>query len=115
MQRLRPVSVWIRAFWLGLTLLLPLHAAATGLGWCPMARAALVAATGSDAGAHSAHPADSNHCAEHGAPAVAGAGPLDAATPGSAATVPHDAAGSDTACVLCAAHASTAAWVPCPP
>lgn len=109
MQRLRPVTSWIRAFWLGLALLLPLHAMATGLGWCPMARAALEAAVVAEPEALPAH------CAEHGTPAAAAAGPSGVDTSASSAVMSHDAAGGDTACVLCAAHASTAAWVPHPP
>lgn len=98
MHRLRPVHRWIRALWLGLALLLPLHAAASGLGWCPMAAAALVTVAGTDTG--------DVPCASHAGPvSMPGQAAADADAGG-------DRAGSAGACLLCAAHAGQAAGWP---
>lgn len=110
MERLRPVTFWFRAFWFGLALMLPLHAMATGLGWCPMAAATRAVSAIDAHTAHVVHVDPHAHCAEQGASEHAG----DPSTAVVAAGVDasHAPGGAHSACVLCAAHASTAAWVP---
>jgi hypothetical protein len=72
MQRLRPVTFWLRALWLGLALMLPLHAMATGLGWCPMSAVARAVFAIDAHTAHVVHADPHAHCAEQAPSGLAG-------------------------------------------
>jgi hypothetical protein len=110
MQRLRPVTFWLRALWLGLALMLPLHAMATGLGWCPMSAVARAVFAIDAHTAHVVHADPHAHCAEQAPSGLAG--DPSTAVVAAGADASHTPGEAQAACVLCAAHASTAAWVP---